>query len=105
MNIPSKEQQQVIDYVKEGHNVIVQAVAGSGKSTTVLALANQLSNKKILQLTYNSSLRHEIVEKVNDLKLQNIVIHTFHSLAVKYFSPHAHNDTGLRNILQEHQIQ
>ncbi len=100
MNQPSEEQQIIINYVKNGYNVIVQAVAGSGKSTTVLSIAQQIPDKKILQLTYNSSLRHEIQDKVKSLKLSNISIHTFHSLAVKYYSHQAHNDTGIRKILE-----
>ena len=99
MNQPSQEQQQIIDYVKDDYNIRVEAVAGSGKSTTVLSLANQCPSKEILQLTYNSSLRLEIKEKVETLNINNIKIHTFHSLAVKYYSRQAHTDTGIRHIL------
>ncbi len=99
MNQPSQEQQQIIDYIKDDYNIRVEAVAGSGKSTTVLSLANQCPSKEILQLTYNSSLRLEIKEKVETLNIQNIKIHTFHSLAVKYYSRQAHTDTGIRHIL------
>ena len=99
MNKPSEEQQLIIDYVKQGFNIQVQAVAGSGKSTTVLSLAKQCHDKKILQLTYNSSLRLEIKEKVKELELENISVHTFHSLAVKYYSSDSHTDTGMRNVL------
>lgn len=99
MNQPSQEQQQIIDYIKDDYNIRVEAVAGSGKSTTVLSLANQCPSKEILQLTYNSSLRLEIKEKVETLNINNIKIHTFHSLAVKYYSRQAHTDTGIRHIL------
>lgn len=99
MNEPSSEQQTIIDYVKNGFNIQVQAVAGSGKSTTVLSIAKQCKNKQILQLTYNSSLRLEIKEKVKELGLENISVHTFHSLAVKYYSSDAHTDTGMRHVL------
>lgn len=99
MNQPSEEQQNIINHIKNGTNVAVQAVAGSGKSTTVLSMAQQCDDKQILQLTYNASLRHEICEKVSALELKNIQIHTFHSLAVKYFSSDAHTDTGMRRVL------
>jgi len=101
MNEPSDEQQNIINQVKMGKNVIVHAVAGSGKSTTVLSMSQQLKDKNILQLTYNSSLRLEIKEKVEKMELKNIKIHTFHSLAVKYFYSDAHNDTGIRRILSQ----
>ena len=54
MNQPSGEQQYVIDKLKEGYNVICSAVAGSGKSSTILSAAKQFPDKKIIQLTYNS---------------------------------------------------
>jgi hypothetical protein len=99
MNLPSEEQQIVIDNLKKGYNVVCSAVAGSGKSSTVLATSKQLSDKQILQVTYNSSLRLEIKEKVKVFGLENIKIHTFHSLAVKYYSTDCHTDTGIRRIL------
>lgn len=99
MNTPSDEQQLVIDNLKTGYNVICSAVAGSGKSSTVLATSKQLFNKQILQITYNASLRLEIKEKVQVLGLPNIIVHTFHSLAVKYYSIDCNTDTGIRYLL------
>ena len=99
MNTPSTEQQYIIDNIIKGYNICCCAVAGSGKSTTILSLSNQLNDKKILQLTYNSSLRLEVQEKVKELELKNINIHTFHSLAFHYYSRQAHTDTGLRQVL------
>lgn len=99
IHTPSEEQQIILDHVKNGKNVIVNAVAGSGKSTTILSLAKELPNKTILQITYNSRLRYEIKEKIEYLSFTNIHIHTFHSLAVKYYLPTAYTDTELRHIL------
>lgn len=99
MNTPSDEQQLVIDNLKNGYNVICSAVAGSGKSSTVLATSKQLFDKQILQITYNASLRLEIKEKVQVLGLPNITVHTFHSLAVKYYSTDCNTDTGIRYLL------
>ena len=67
MNIPSEEQQHIINNIICGYNVVVDACAGSGKSSTILAAAKQLSDKKIIQITYNSMLRHEIKEKIKVL--------------------------------------
>ena len=60
---PSDEQMTVIQAIKDGFNVQVDAVAGSGKTTTVLSLADQISDKIIIQLTYNSELKEEVVQK------------------------------------------
>ena len=95
----SDEQFQVLEYIKSGKNVIVDAIAGSGKSTTILSVAEKLAEKTILQITYNSMLRHEIKDKVKTLKIENLNVHTFHSLAVRYYMPSAHTDNALRYIL------
>ena len=96
---PSQEQQVVCDHIACGDNVAVDACAGSGKSTTILSVANQLPKKRILQITYNAMLRKEFREKVEEYGMANIDVHTYHSLAVRYFSGEAHTDTGIRHIL------
>jgi hypothetical protein len=95
----SKEQTAIYEEIKKGNNVIVDAIAGSGKSTCILSIAIKLENTQILQMTYNSMLRHEIKEKTVALGITNIQIHTFHSLAVKYYMPTAYSDTQLRLII------
>jgi hypothetical protein len=95
----SEEQESVLKYIITGVNVIVDACAGSGKSTTILSIAKELPDMKIRQFTYNSMLRHEIKEKTRELGLSNIEIHTYHSFSVKYYASDAHTDTGIRNII------
>jgi len=97
---PSAEQQNIINILDTGKNVIVEAVAGAGKSTTVIFIARHFNNKKILQLTYNSSLRQELKERVDKENIENLEIHTYHSFAVKYYSPNAHTDFELRKIIR-----
>jgi hypothetical protein len=98
---PSSEQQLIIDNIKKGKNVIVDACAGSGKSTTILSCAQQMPEKRFLQITYNSMLRMEIKDKVKQLCLKNITVHTYHSLAVAKYTKEACTDTGIRKILRE----
>jgi superfamily II DNA or RNA helicase len=45
---PSPEQELVIKALKQGRNARVNAVAGSGKTTTILQVAQALPNRKIL---------------------------------------------------------
>jgi hypothetical protein len=99
MNAPSNEQINIIELVKNKKNVIVDACAGSGKSTTILSMAKNLNRRKFLQLTYNSLLRHEVKDKVKSLKLKNINVHTYHSLAVRFYLSSAYTDSGIRKIL------
>lgn len=97
---PSKEQQVVINNIVDGKNVIVDAVAGSGKSTVVLMTATKLPEKEFLQVTYNSMLRKEVKDKVHEWNLENLTVHTYHSLAVKYYNRQAHTDIEIQNILR-----
>jgi hypothetical protein len=95
----SEEQAYVIQHIKNGENAIVNAVAGSGKSTTVLSIATFTKSLKTIQFTYNSMLRHEIKEKTEALGIKNLDVHTYHSMAVKYYYSSAYTDTGIRYIL------
>jgi hypothetical protein len=101
MHPMSEEQRRVLDFIRSGRNVIVDACAGSGKSTTILSIAKELTGKKIRQFTYNSQLRFDVKENIRKMKLQNLEVHTYHSFAVKYYSDVAHTDTGIRQILRE----
>ena len=49
------------------HNIIsIKSVAGSGKTTTLLNLAQTHFDKKILYLAYNKSLINEIENKIKN---------------------------------------
>jgi hypothetical protein len=93
----SPEQAKIIDTVLAGSNVIANAVAGSGKTSTVLMLARE-TPKRILSITYNSVLAEEVRRKAHDI--ENLEIHTYHSFALKYYMPHGHTDADLQNMIQ-----
>ena len=99
MNAPSEEQNVILNYLPQKINIIVDACAGSGKSTTILSAAKQYPSYKFIQLTYNTLLKEEVKEKVKELDLENISVYTYHSLALKYYAE-AFDDAGLRNILR-----
>jgi hypothetical protein len=96
---PSEEQMVAIQHVLDGHNVVLDAVAGSGKSTTILSLASLAPAKKILQIAYNAMLRKDIEVKLRRYGIRNVKVHTFHSLCVRYYCTSAHTDTGIRHVL------
>lgn len=101
MNVPSEEQQYVIEAIEEQKNAIVDACAGSGKSTTVLSCAKVLPSLKFIQITFNKMLQEEVKQSIDKIKLQNIDVFTFHGLAVKYYDSSCHNDMGIRRVLRE----
>ena len=42
----SVEQQHILDTIRTGTNVYVDAVAGTGKTTLILSMAKELKDKK-----------------------------------------------------------
>jgi hypothetical protein len=81
----SAEQQAVIEAAGRS-NVIVDSVAGSGKTTTVLHIAKTYPLESILLLTFNSKLRQETQARARMLGLNNLEAHTYHSFGYRYIS-------------------
>lgn len=82
----SHEQQRVIEELINNNNVIIDSVAGSGKTTCNLHIARHFKDSNILLLTYNSKLKIETREKIQQLELTNIETHSYHSFCVKYYN-------------------
>jgi hypothetical protein len=97
----SQEQLGIIAAVKEGKNVIVDAVAGSGKTTTVLGIAKECQNKQVLQITYNSALKYEVQEKVKQQGISNLEVQNYHGLACKYYNRRAYTDGVFSKVVLE----
>ena len=97
--IPSDEQQSIIDCISKGIHTVVDAVAGSGKTTTMIFIGRQNPDKNILQITYNKQLKLEVREKINYEKLDNLEIHTYHSLTVRFYDKNAHTDDAITKVL------
>jgi hypothetical protein len=98
---PSDEQQAIINAIQNGQNVFVNAVPGSGKTTTVTSLAHQTPQKRILQLTYNASLKDEVRIKTKDLP--NIEVHSYHSFCVKFYDKTGYQDKAIDRIIKTDQ--
>ena len=101
---PSGEQTAVVHALLEGRHVTVNAVAGSGKTTTVLFLAAYLlaerRGRRILLLTYNKDLKEETRIRVEMLGLRSQVeAHSFHAAGYKYYSYECAKDQGLRHCV------
>lgn len=78
---PSSEQLVIINNLLNHKHVIVQAVAGAGKTTLALILAT-LSKKRILHLTYNKELQEDNKKKIDEAGLSDYIkSYTIHGLA------------------------
>lgn len=78
----TQEQNEIIH--SDG-NIKINAVAGSGKTTTIIEYARaRPRHAKILYLAFNRSVRTEAAKKFAEKKLTNIKVETAHSLAYKH---------------------
>jgi len=102
MSIPQISNEQ-LDIVRnlENFNVVVDSVAGSGKTTTNIHIALKFVDWSILLLTYNSKLKLETRERVNLLGVHNLETHSYHSFCVKYYDEVCFTDTVINKILRE----
>ena len=76
----SKYQERIFDFVqnKKG-SAVVSAVAGSGKTTTIVECAKRIpSNKRVLFLAFNNSIAKELGERLKNYK--NVQCKTLHAL-------------------------
>jgi len=103
---PSDEQNEIMINFRLGYNLKIEAVAGAGKTTTLLLLAKIASNEfnvKSLILTYNKSLQLEIQNMIDIYKI-NCLVYTYHGYASKIYKRCINNDKLLRQCLLQEPI-
>lgn len=88
---PSKKQQAIYDlWETTDHNILIQAVAGSGKTSTLMELMKMCSpTDKIHYIAFNKSIKEETQIKINELGLMGRA-QTLHALgfeAIKKIHP------------------
>jgi F-box protein 18 (helicase) len=77
----TKEQEAIIG---SSGNIKVNAVAGSGKTTTIIEYAKtRPRDSKILYLAFNKSVKTEAIRRFAEEGLLNVDVHTAHSLAFR----------------------
>jgi len=73
------EQQAVL---ATNHNLVINAVAGSGKTTTLIEYAKtRAANSKILYLAFNKTVKTEAIQKFAAAGVNSVKVETAHSLA------------------------
>ncbi len=95
----SDEQALIVSTVKDGFNVSVNAVAGAGKTTTILFIAKMMRPKKVLVITYNRRIMDETKETIQKWGLDNIEIRTYHSLSSSLYV-YSKTDAGIIEAVQ-----
>jgi DNA helicase II / ATP-dependent DNA helicase PcrA len=108
------EQQQIFRFVKEekGHGII-DAVAGAGKTTTIMECARLVEDKtSILFCAFNNSIAGEISQRFHRLGLNDVTVKTIHSLGRQILidnnlsrEPWTLLDSKYRDILESKDMQ
>jgi hypothetical protein len=103
---PSAEQRAVMDAVAGGHCATVCSVAGSGKTTLMLQVAQELRQRepgrRAQILTYNRALKDECAERIRALGLTGTVSSsTIHGLIARSAARSCKNDTEMLEITEE----
>lgn len=80
----SKDQRRVAKLLST-KNVIVNSNPGSGKTTTVLFVAQQYKDKNILLITYSAHLKMETRQKLERCQVKNVESHSYHSFFKKNY--------------------
>jgi hypothetical protein len=85
------------------NNVLVDSVAGSGKTTCVLYAACVLGaakpHERILLLTYNKKLRQETRLRCEAAQITNLEVHTYHSFTNAYYRTGCGTDIVMNEVL------
>jgi len=108
--IPSEQQSDFFAWVKDGRgNCVLEAVAGAGKSTTLLRAIEQMTGSIYLG-AFNRAIAKELREKAEELKIarRGLMISTMHGAGFsawkrKYVEVEV-NENKVRDIL-EHAAQ
>ncbi len=99
----TNEQIQILEAKED--SFVINAVAGSGKTTTLLEYVKNHPNKKILYLAYNKSLQVSLTQKLINYNLNNLYVSTIHSLAYKKIGAHNYSLVNeLKNYILEEEL-
>jgi hypothetical protein len=95
----SAEQEDIIESIKDC-NIKVSAVPGSGKTTTVIMMAEHYRDLSILLVTYSKNLKADTRQRCADMCITNLEAHSYHSFCNKYYFP-ALTDSGIKNAINK----
>lgn len=95
----TEEQQKVFNFVKyDSNHGIIDAVAGSGKTTTIIDSANHIDpSKRILFCAFNNSIAREISTRFLQKGMTGVHVKTMHALGLDILKSNLSGDFKLEN--------
>ncbi|MBO7593248.1 MAG: ATP-dependent helicase [Bacteroidaceae bacterium] len=102
---PTDAQLKIYDFVEHGTgNGIIDAVAGAGKTTTLMGCVQHIKNPQdVLFCAFNTSIRKEIQRKFHDMG-KNVAVKTNHALGLQILRSKIHiqlNDNKYKQIVED----
>lgn len=94
----SEEQLKIANTLIENNNIIVDAVAGSGKTTTINCIIEKLYYKRILTILYS---RYLTIETQSRIKRDNVDINTIHGFCQKEYGINCSDNNGIIQIIKD----
>lgn len=89
----SEEQELIAQSTLSGYNVAVDAVAGSGKTTTIQRIVSLNDKKSIQVLSYNKNLCIDTKQRL--INYPKVKVNTIHSACGRLYGGKCNNDTLL----------
>lgn len=75
---------QQLDVIHATGDLVVNAIAGAGKTSTLIGYAKARRKSKILYLAFNKSVKQEAQARFAKAGLHHVKVETAHSMALKY---------------------
>jgi hypothetical protein len=95
---PTDEQIAIVRSIRDLHTV-VDAVAGSGKTSTIKFIAMTYVRENILVMMYNVERRKETTAAMKKYGFTNIEIQTFNSAGYNFYGSNCFNDNALDKVV------
>lgn len=94
---PTEEQQYALDLFSTGQNTVIDALAGTGKTSTLQLIASQAGNRRGLYAAFNKAIAEEAARKFAGT---GVVSKTMHALAYRQFGARMQDRIRERRIVQ-----
>lgn len=103
--IPTDEQMKIINFGKAGKgSLVIDALAGTGKTETLMMMLSQLPQKSVLLCAFNTRIADELRERLPRVPGSFIQVKTFHAQGLALIKEHYRHlevsKTGTEDMLR-----